>query len=227
MKTITSIILSHYKERENNLKRIVDDLLSGTIVPDKIIIFIDNPEIKFEDKRATIIRSSMTFLPIIRFALGAVCNTDYCFFIDDDLTVREKTLENFVNHAGNSDEILGVEGNILGKTETPYTNDTPVKREDKLVLVDVIIRTYFVPTKLLSYSLQLMLEHPDLPKKSLDDVFLCLGNKYLNRGLNYVIPVDDESNLTELDEGGVGQTYTGEHYKNRNEVCRKLMDIYE
>ena len=46
MKTITAIILAHYKQRENNLKKIVDNLMAGTVKPDEIIIFIDNPEIK-------------------------------------------------------------------------------------------------------------------------------------------------------------------------------------
>ena len=85
MRTITAIILAHYKERENNLKRIIDDLLNGLVKPKEIVVFIDNPKIEFEDKRATIIRSSKSFLPKIRFALGCYFDTDFCFFIENTL----------------------------------------------------------------------------------------------------------------------------------------------
>ncbi len=87
---IVAVILSHYKEREGNLKTIIDDLLGGTVVPREIIIFIDNPDIAFTDNRVTVIRSSRSFLPIIRFAIGSIVDADYCFFIDDDLSVSKK-----------------------------------------------------------------------------------------------------------------------------------------
>ncbi|MFA5013916.1 MAG: glycosyltransferase [Actinomycetota bacterium] len=227
---ITAIILSHYKEREENLKKIINDLLNGTVKPDEVIIFIDNPEIVFNDERTTIIRSSKNFLPIVRFALGTVCETDYCLFIDDDLSVNRDTLKNFVDYAERlPNAILGLEGSILGNTDTPYTNDRCLRRGyySESVPVDIIIRTYFVPIKLLGYGLQLRNMYPNLPKKSLDDVFLCLGNKYLGHGENFVIPVNEETDLVELPDGNVGQCREGEHYKNRNEVCRFLMDKYE
>jgi len=223
--SITAIILAHFKEREGNLKRIIDDLLAGTVVPDEIVIFIDNPDIAYEDDRTTIIRSSKNFLPKIRFALGAYFDTRYCFFIDDDLTVRSKTLENFLDHA-DQETILGLEGSILGDGDKPYSNDTSVNRGARDVPVDVIIRTYFVPTSVLTAGFMLQSAYPDLPRKSLDDVYLCLGNKYLFSGSVGVIAVDEESDVTELDEGGVRQSGSGVHYENRNKVCKFLMDKY-
>lgn len=223
---ITTIILVHYQEREAHLTRMVDDLMSGTVKPSEVVMFIDNPEIEFEDDRVTIIHSNKNFLPKIRFALGTYFDTDYCFFIDDDLSVRQKTLENFLSHA-RPDTILGYQGSILGNTPSPYANDTSIKRGDKLVEVDIILRTYFVPTRLLIWGLRLQALHPELPRQSLDDVYLSLGNKYLGGGKNIVLPVNKETDLSELGECGVGQSYNGIHYKNRNEVCRRLMDIYE
>ena len=38
---ITTIILAHYKEREANLKVIIDDLLNGTVKPKEIVVFVD------------------------------------------------------------------------------------------------------------------------------------------------------------------------------------------
>lgn len=226
--TITAIILSHYKGRQDNLKRIVDDLLAGSVVPEQIIIFIDSLGIEFEDDRVTIIRSTTSFLPKIRFALASALDTDYCFFIDDDMTVKEKTLENFVNYASELSDfsILGIEGSILADTLNPYADDVPVRKANKSIEVDIIIRIYFVPTKSLMAGLQLQSIHKDLPRVSLDDVYLCLGNKYLNKGKNFVIPVDKDSEIIDLNDGGVGQSIHGIHYENRNNTCRKLMDIY-
>lgn len=228
--TITAIILAHFKQREGNLKRIVDDLLSGSVVPGEIVVFIDNPEIEFEDQRVTIIRSDKSFLPKIRFALGRYFDTDYCFFIDDDLTVGKETLERLDDFAKSifpKKPIVGFQGSILGKTKTPYANDTSIKRQDRNpVEVDVVLRTYFVPTEILTAGLALQSFHPQLPSISLDDVYLSLGNKYLNGGKNYVIGVDKYSDVIELDEAGVGQSMSGKHYENRNEVCRYLMEFY-
>lgn len=224
---VTAIILAHYKQREGNLKRIIDDLLLGTVTPDMICVFIDNPEIEFNDDRVIIIRTDESFLPRIRFALGSYFDTDYCFFIDDDLTVRRKTLENLVNNIFN-DSIIGLQGSILGNTLNPYADDTSIKRghKDLPIEVDVVLRTYFVPRKAMSYGLQLQAKHPQLPEVSLDDVYLCLGNKYLGDGHNYVIGVDEDSDVSEISEHGVGQSFSGEHYDNRNKVTRFLMDTY-
>lgn len=224
---VTTIILAHYKQRQDNLKRIIDDLLAGTVKPDEIVVFIDNPDLEFDDDRATIIKSSNSFLPKIRFALGSYFDTDYCFFIDDDLSVRSKTLENFVDYADRyPGAILGLEGSILGDTPHPYGDDTSIQRGNKIIEVDVILRTYFVPSECLSDGLKIQALNKDLPRISLDDVYLCLGNKYLNKGKSFVIPVNDESNLLEIGEHGVGQSMIGLHYENRNEVTRKLMDRY-
>lgn len=226
--TITAILLAHFMER-NNLKRIIDDLMGGTVKPDKIIIFIDNPSIQFEDDRVTILRSDHPFLPGIRFSLGTSCDTDYCFFIDDDMTVQKKTLEHFVFYAQKLPQrILGFEGSLLGNTETPYSNDTPVKRgnHQQPIPVDMVIRTYFVPTSCLMAGLLLKSMFPEFPKKSLDDVYLCLGNRYINNKENYVIPVTQETDLIELPDGGVGQSLDENHYANRNFVCRFLMNKY-
>lgn len=228
MKTCTAIILAHYKQREGNLKRIVDDLFAGSVVPNEICIFIDNGEIEFKDSRITIIRTDENFLPKIRFVLGSYFDTDYCFFIDDDLTVRKNTLKNLVDNA-NEKSIIGLQGSILGDTPNPYADDTSIKREkrNEPLEVDIILRTYFVPRRSMFYGLQLQALFPQLPTVSLDDIYLCLGNKYFGSGKNYVIGVDEQSDVTELSECGVGQSFSGKHYENRNKVTRYLKDIYD
>lgn len=230
MKT-SALILAHYKQREENLSRIVQDLLSGSVVPEEVCVFIDNPEIEFEDDRVTVVRSNNSFMPRVRFALGAYFDTDYCFFIDDDLTVRENTLDNLVTHAeeiNNETAIIGLRGSILADTPNPYADDKSIKRGqvDTPTEVDIIMRSYFVPRLSLAGGLMMEASHPELPRTSLDDVYLCMGNMIIFGGKNYVIPVDEKSTLDELPDRGVGQSTSGRHYENRNKVCRYLMDAY-
>jgi len=231
--TVTAIILAHYLERVKNIDRISKDLNDGSVKPDQIIVFWDDfiGDRKLDGENVYNINSEIDFLPNIRFAIGSQLDTDYCFFIDDDLSVNKKTLYNFMNYAKHpdcEDSVLGLEGSILKDTPNPYADDTSVNRGVvRLTEVDIVIRTYFAPTRLLAAGLQLRAMYPDLPKKSLDDVFLSLGNKYLNNNINHVIPCDEESNMIELDSAGVGQSISGEHYENRNKVCRFLMDQYE
>lgn len=68
--------------------------------------------------------------------------------------------------------------------------------------------------------------YPDLPDVSLDDVYLCMGNKYLNSGKNYVISVNEQTGITDLNEAGVGQSVAGLHYENRNKVCKYLLEQF-
>ena len=161
-----------------------------------------------------------------RFSLGSGLNVDRILYIDDDLAVGSKTLENFIKYANKyPDCLLGLEGNILNKaSDNPYTDGLTVDRGNKEVEVDIIIRTYFATTQSLAqaiYTRELFKEQ--LPKKSVDDIILCMSNKYQYSGQNIVIPVDKDSDVVELNPQGVGQCTDPEHYINRNLACRILL----
>lgn len=223
--TIATIILTHYPERANNLKRIIGDLQTGTVVPDKIYVWNDCPNMK-RDPRVHWIESSQDLPVSRRFALGMLTGCDYCFFIDDDLTVNKQTLENFVTYAEmRPNAILGVEGNINAYDPNPYTKGGTIYRGEVLVQVDIIIRTYFVPTKALPYLFLMRLKY-NFPEQSIDDVALCLGYKYEGKGECWVIPVTPETDVKEIDDGKVGQCMKPGHYENRDYVCKYLFDAY-
>lgn len=223
--TIAAIILTHYKERRDNLKRIITDLQMGTVVPDRIYVWNDG-DFEVHDPRAICINTS-SYLPVSRrFALGMLTGCDYCFFLDDDLTVSRETLQNFSEYAElRPDAILGVEGNINALDEKPYTKGTTVGRGDILVPVSVIIRTYFCPTKALPY-LYLMRLKNSFPEQAIDDVALCLGYRYEGKGECWVIPISESTDVREIDDGGVGQCREAGHYENRDYVCKYLRDKY-
>lgn len=222
----TAIILSHYKEREKNLLRIIKDLRGGSVVPDKIIVMCDNPDILVPSfSYIEVVRLDNPVLPIIRFAVGSIQETTHCLFIDDDMTVGPDTLKQFYSEVHDHPKaILGFEGNINGKE---YTDGKSIDHVTKNTPVDIIIRMYFAPVPALLYGLQLRSWYPELPKTSLDDIFLCLGNKYIGGGKNIVIPSTPSSLPQELPTGDRGQCLSPNHYTNRNAVCSFLKQKYE
>lgn len=224
--TTTAIILSHYKEREDNLNTIVKDLKNGSVVPEKIIVICDNPDVLISPHLdVDIVRFENSVLPIVRFAIGAIQNTTHCLFVDDDMTIGKDTLKEFYSFAKNNPKsILGFEGNINGQE---YTDGNSIEKVKNKMEVDIIIRMYFVPVSSLPFGLQLRSWYPDLPKISLDDVFLCLGNKYIGKRKNIVIPSKPNSLPKELPTGDKGQSLSPKHYINRNIVCRFLKQRYE
>ena len=222
---ISAIILAHEKAREGNIKKIVDSLISGTETPQGIVVFIDNPNIEYQDSRVTVVKSNKGYPVIIRFALGLCEDADRILMIDDDLMVGPKTIENFVKYANKYPEhLLGLEGNILGEDEVePYTLGESVDRGSHVRSVDVLIRTYFVtPMHLLQALWTKELFKNQLPERSIDDIILCMSNKYEYSGQNIVIPIDKDSDVIELDSKGVGQCLDINHYINRNIACNLL-----
>ncbi len=224
MKT-AAFILSHYKEREQNITKIIESLISGSVKPDQIIVFNDNPEIDYYNYYATCINCASTMPVFSRFSLGSCLDADRILYIDDDLSVGPKTLENFIKYANKyPDYLLGLEGNILSQTsDNPYTDGLSVDRGNKEQEVDIIIRTYFVNSLSLAQAIYTReLFKDQLPKKSVDDVILCMSNKYQYSGKNLVIPVNEKSDVIELNSAGVGQCTNPEHYINRNLACKIL-----
>lgn len=225
MKT-SAFILSHYIERQGNINKIIESLNCGTVKPDKIIVLNDNPDIEFYYHGVTCINSTHNLPVISRFALGMCLDTDRTLFIDDDLAVGPKTLENFIKYAKEyPNALLGLEGNILNTdSNNPYTNGLTVNRGKKLIEVDIIIRTYFASPIMLAQAMYTReLFKDQLPEKSIDDIILCLSNKHHYSGRNMVIPVNKDSDVIELNPAGVGQCTNSEHYNNRNLACKTLI----
>lgn len=224
---ISCIILAHNNERAGNICPIVESLKNGTVKPNNIVVFEDNNRIEFIYKHLWIteIIASRCYPVITRFALGLCEKADRILMIDDDLAVGTKTIENFVKYANKyPDALLGLEGNILHPDDTEcYTRGKTVDRGSTKCKVDILIRTYFAtPLHLVQALWTRELFKEKLPEKSVDDIILCMSNKYFYSGYNIVIPVDKTSDVIELESYGVGQCLDSEHYINRNIACTIL-----
>jgi len=210
--TVTAIILCHYQERVGNIDRIVEDLKKSTVPPDKIIVFNDNSTVNYFSEGVTSINADSNFPVITRYALALTIDTDYFFFLYDDMTVTKDTLSNFILYAKKyPGHTLGYEGTKLVEGERPYFNGKYVKATNQPVNSDILTRLYFVPKHILSEVFIVREDNKDLPKENIDDIILSVSN----RGNNLVIP-SYEAEVIDLQDGGVGQCKTEQHYINRD-----------
>lgn len=226
--TVAAIILYYWIERTENVKRLVQDLKRGSVVPEKIIIFNNNPEIilrSFED--VIVINSDYNLYCMARHAIGLILQTDCCLFIDDDLTVKPNAVEYLIKkHERFPESILGFQGRTLGEDQdNPYTSGEYIKGVHKVTKVDIVLgRIHFCKTSKLINSFVLSNKIPDLwyNEKVSDDIILSLSNIFLDDSENYVLP----SKMIDLSEEAVGSHYTSDHYHIRNRTCRKILDFW-
>lgn len=223
MITTTLVLLAHYPERDaKNIEKIVNAYNSGNVVPDKIIVFVDNPTVELDlPDRVQIIRSNKSVSVIARIYSSTFAITSHVILIDSDLMPKKDTLEKIIFFAEKyPNAVIGHEGVTLNNSFNPYTsvNTHTVKKPEKC---DVLIRSWFVPINVISSALKMFWEE-DIPSKYSDDLLICLANKYINKKDNYIIPVEFE----ELETGGVGQCLSGEHYIYRDQICSLLMQKY-
>lgn len=222
---ITAILLHYYQERTMQVRRIVQDLRLGSIGPDNIIVFNNNPEVRLVPfGKEIVINSSHNFRWLIRYALGLVTESDCCLFLDDDVTVTGGTLEYLLDyHQVRPEAILGFFGKNLGEdADHPYTTGEEVRNVKGPRRADIVFgRIQFCKTGKLVNAFRLKDMVPDLATNGVisDDILLSLSNLILDGQDNVIVPPE----ILELSEMGVGSHYTKDHYYIRDETCRKII----
>lgn len=222
--SVSACILLHYKDRDQPNAPIIVKALKGQV--DKLLVFIDNPEIEFDDPDCIILRSSHPFPVIARNAIGSLLDTDYVFFQDSDLCVEPGTIKYMLSYAQSYPQsVLGFEGSRMADTPHPYTEGKTIDRGDKLEPVDMLIRTWLVPRRVVGMAINLYLNNRGIiPDKYVDDILFCLGNRYGFGEQNYVLPIKEGCGVVEIGDAKDGQCSTPVHYAVRDQVCRYLME---
>jgi hypothetical protein len=103
---LSAIIPHYYPTRETNLPRIVQALLAGSVKPDEILIWCNSPLQSMrnvvqmlDEDRVLLIDSPRNVGAQARFLAALMARGDYVFFQDNDLCVRDGTLENLLRNA--------------------------------------------------------------------------------------------------------------------------------
>lgn len=222
--SVSACILLHYTDRDEPNALKIAKALRGQV--DELVFFVDNPAIKFIDHQATMIRASHSFPVIARNAIGTLLDTDYVFFQDSDLTVEPGTIEYMLSYAEKyPNAVLGFEGSRMAETQKPYTEGTTINRGGKLEPVDMLIRTWLVPRRVVGMAINLYLNNRGrIPDKYVDDILFCLGNRYGFGEMNYALPIKKGCGVVEIGDAKDGQSVSPVHYAVRDQVCRFLME---
>ncbi len=223
---ISAIILNYWPQRLGNIARIIKDLNSGTVKPDRIIVWNNDSNTKIEPHLGNqiCINSSYNFHCLVRYAMGLISESDHCLFIDDDLTVRRDTLEFLVKKSRLFPEaILGFYGKDIGLGGNhPYTSGHDIKDVDTTTEVDMVLgRIHFCKRTKLANAFKLETEVDLLINGVVEeDIVLSMANKIFEMESNYIFP----NRVIELDEGGVGYHYTKNHYPRRDESLKRILN---
>lgn len=226
MTGVTAILLSW--KRVGNLDRIIRSLQGNSVEPKEIIVVNNNPQIQLAKPGTTVVNCGKNFGCLVRHAIGMMATTSHCLFMDDDLELGAKGIENFVHWSEKFPEaILGYFGATLGKGKKPYSKrrETLGRKVKSATRVDVVKgRIHFCQTSKLHQSFRFLAESKlDIEGFALreDDILLSLANRHYGHE-NYVIPVAAGAGYAELPHGGVSLSIPCRpHYAGRDRaVCR-------
>jgi hypothetical protein len=109
---LSTVIVHFYQERMYNLQVIVDSLLAGTVVPEEIIIWNNGPErLPLVIKGGpVIIESSRNLGAQARFIAALAARGERVLFLDNDIAVRETTVDNLLYWSGQLGGVVTLEG---------------------------------------------------------------------------------------------------------------------
>lgn len=98
VKTV-ALVVSYWPSRVDNVRRIVSDLLGGTVVPDEILVLNNNKDVHLEIEGAAVINSQFNSRSRGKLVACLMDVADYYLLLDDDTSVGPKTLERFLEVA--------------------------------------------------------------------------------------------------------------------------------
>jgi len=207
--SLTAIVLSY--KRVPNIGKIVASIQESTVVPEEIIVFNNNPDVKLDIKEATVINSEKNFGCRVRHVIGQVVDSTHLLFIDDDLMLKPTTIEKLIKWSDVYPEsILGLLGKRLNKGK--YSGCDGISLDQvNLKEVDVVLgRVHFCKKQKLSLPFYYGFDTPE------DDIALSLANKKAGFK-NYVIPNDG---VIELPQHGHAVSNRPNHIESRDEACK-------
>ena|SRR4030067_1278594 len=214
----------NYK-RPDTAPKTVDSLLHQTIPLARVYIFNNNPDTIINYPGCVNINSQENLGCIIRHMLAITRDFDYCLFVDDDVVLRPGAIENFLRYAERyPDSVLGYYGrNLIKDPNILYTMSVGTFLTNKEMEVDVVLgMVHFCrPAKLIN-SLIISKSIPDLPLTE-DDIILSLGNKYIDKAKNYIIPYDNSNGPISLNSEHKGLSASPGHLERRRDAVRRIL----
>lgn len=208
-----SVVIPHYfREREPNLRRIVDALAAGTVRPAEIIVWANEP-LAEPLPGAAVIGSHRNIGAQARFLAALAASGEWVLFLDNDVSPAPRTVENLL-HWARPDRIVTLEGRSAGgKTyrESPkhYGRDV----SEPLLVAVSLGRGEMVSRRALP---RLLAHFPFAPDTVMDDLWLSAAAGREGMPILVVPAVAGDSDLVNLPEYGVGLSLRPEFYAERD-----------
>lgn len=218
---VTAIIPHYYTQRRPNLPVVVEALRSGSLPVTKILIWNNDPK-PLTVKGAEVVQSPCNMGARARFIAALMTQKRYVFFQDNDLAVQRETVENLVGWAERLPRsVVSLDGRLLRAVDGSYIHS--ILLGPGVVgsprAVDVTLgHAEMIMTSLLP---QVLKHFPFCEAPVMDDIWFswaCEQEQILRR----VIPNGTGSAFRTLKEWNVGARMEKKHYRNRDELCRKL-----
>jgi len=224
MPRVGIFILSYM--RADTTPKVVNSALLQTIKPETIYVWNNNSKTKINYSGCININSQENFGCLIRHAVAFAKDIDYWVFVDDDVEMKPKTIENFLEYSKKYPEaILGHYGrNIVRPGLYSLQKSNWYMNVKELTEVDMVMgMIHFCKSIKLTNSFILKKEIPDLPLTE-DDIILSLSNKFIDKQKNYIIPCDNESCSIPLDSTKPGLSAQGGHSGRRVDTVKKILE---
>jgi hypothetical protein len=218
------VFLLNYK-RPDTTPGVVKSVLNQTVNPDIILIWNNNSETTINFPKCININSQENFRCLIRHSVAlSKYDIDYWLFIDDDVQIKPKTIENFINYSKKyPNSILGYYGRNIIKPPRYYSLSisnwfTGTEKEVDLIMGMI----HFCHRDKLTNSFLLKKLIPDLEMTE-DDIILSLSNKFIDNQKNYIIPYDNQSGPIPLKSIHGGLSHQGGHFERRVNAVKKIL----
>jgi len=220
-----NVFLLTYK-RPSTFNVVLNSIYAQTVKPNEIYVINNNPDVKINFKDCININLSKNMGCRIRHAIALATDYDYCLFVDDDVKLNPKAIENFCNYAEKyPNSILGYYGrNIVPKEFYSLHCSNLFTNTEKEV--DIILgMVHFCTKEHLLDSFKL--EQDAKLKSKEDDIILSLSNNHYCTDKNYVIPYTQESSPVPLKSREKGISGEPGHLDNRKNTVKAIMEYFD
>jgi hypothetical protein len=225
---LTAILPHYFAERLVSLRIACEALLTGTLVPDEILIWNNDQPFGQGRERlgmdrliaegtVQVIQSPRNIGPHGRFLAALMARGDLIWFQDNDVMVERQTLDHVcARYANDIDEVVeSLEGRRL-TAEGGYRSSLWFRPEAEEQGVDLTLgRGELVSRGTLRRALQQF--DWDCP---MDDLAFSYALRRLRIPI-WIPPAVPEAGLRNLPEGGVGARFSPNHYPERDTFCRQ------
>ncbi len=225
MKEKVGVLILNYM-RPDTIQKVVDSALHQTHKAEVVYIWNNNPKVTVNFSGCVNINSQENFRCIMRHAMAlGKYQIDYWLFIDDDVAMKQGTIENFLKyHKKYPESILGYYGRNIPKGGL-YSLDrsnwfTKVQEPKEVDMIMGMI--HFCHRNKLANSFQLKKLNPSMPMTE-DDIILSLSNKFLDKAKNYVIPHNNENGSIPLSSKHRGLSASGGHVGRRKNAVKSIL----